>query len=146
MSPEKPNAGKPVQLSEGFIIMQFLNTIWVPKPAHPTENNLGSSTSPLETDALAETLDKHSDSSSAPICPKKPNVSLSGLRQPLCAQRWPCITLNWPAPTLGGPASAFWPSASVMLASMKHCVAPGCLFVALREPWLLLHHSLWLLR
>ena len=44
MSPEKPNVGKLVQLSKGFIIMQFLNTIWVPKPAHPTENNLGSST------------------------------------------------------------------------------------------------------
>jgi len=47
MSPEKPNAGKLVQLYEGFIILQFLNTIWVPKPAHPTKNNLGSSTSLL---------------------------------------------------------------------------------------------------
>ena len=47
MSLEKPNAGKPVQLYEGFIIMQFLNTILVPKPTHPTENNLGSSTSLL---------------------------------------------------------------------------------------------------
>jgi len=30
MSLEKPNAGKPVQLSEGFIIKQFYNTIWMP--------------------------------------------------------------------------------------------------------------------
>ena len=45
MSPEKPNAGKSVQLSEGFIIKQFQNTIWVPEMARPTENALGSSTS-----------------------------------------------------------------------------------------------------
>jgi len=44
MSLKKLNARKSVQLSEGFIIMQFLNTIWVPKLAHPTENNLNSST------------------------------------------------------------------------------------------------------
>lgn len=61
VSLENPNAGKPMQLSEGFNIMQFLNTIWVLKPAHPTENNLGSSTSQLETDVPAETPDKHSD-------------------------------------------------------------------------------------
>jgi len=45
MSPEKPNAGKLVQLSEGFIIKQFHNTILVPEIAHPTENALGSITS-----------------------------------------------------------------------------------------------------
>jgi hypothetical protein len=27
ISPEKPNAGKPVQLSEGFLIKQFQSTI-----------------------------------------------------------------------------------------------------------------------
>ena len=27
MSPEKPNAGKPVQRSEGFLIKQYQNTI-----------------------------------------------------------------------------------------------------------------------
>ena len=77
MSPEKPNAGKLVQLFKGFIVMQFLNKIWVPKPAHPIENNLGSSTSPLETDASAETPDKHSGSSLAPIRPTKTPMSTS---------------------------------------------------------------------
>jgi len=63
MSPEKPNAGKPMQLSEGFIIMQFLNTIWVLKLAHSTENNLDNSASQSKTSIPAKTLDKHFDSS-----------------------------------------------------------------------------------
>ena len=50
MFSKKPNAGKPVQRSEGFIIKQFQNTIWVPEMAHPTENALDSSTSQSETD------------------------------------------------------------------------------------------------
>ena len=50
MSPEKPNAGKLVQLSEGFFIKKFQGTIWVPNPAYPTENALGSSTSQSEID------------------------------------------------------------------------------------------------
>ena len=54
-----------------------------------------------------------------------------------------CVNLFLPN---ASPASAFWPSASAMLASLKHYAAPDCLYVALCEPWLLLHHSLWLLR
>jgi len=38
-----------------LFIKQFQNTIWVPNLAHPTEKNLGSSTSPSETYASAET-------------------------------------------------------------------------------------------
>ena len=53
-----------------------------------------------------------------------------------------CINLSFPS---AGPTLAFWPSASATLASLKQCAAPSCLCVALHEPWLLLHHSLWLL-
>jgi len=45
---------------EGFIIMQFQNTTWVPEMAHPIENTLGSSTSQWETDILAKLLDERS--------------------------------------------------------------------------------------
>ena len=86
MSSEKPNAGKSVHLSEGFLIKQFQSTIWVPNLAYPTENFLGSSTSQSETNVRAKTPDKPSDSSSAPICPRNPSVCLFGLRQPLSAQ------------------------------------------------------------
>jgi len=95
---------------------------------------------------MVETLDNPSSSSSAPFCPRNPNVCLSGLRQPLSTQHWPCVTLNGSASALGGPTSAFWPSASAMLASLKHCATPSCLCVALCEPWLLLRHSPQLLR
>ena len=44
MSPEKPNVGKPVQLSEGFLIKQYQSIIWVSKLAYPTKNFLGSNT------------------------------------------------------------------------------------------------------
>jgi len=74
MFPEKPNVGKLVQLSECFLIKQFQSTIWVPNPAYPTENFLGSRTSQFETNVLAETQDKPSDSSSAPICARNPSV------------------------------------------------------------------------
>jgi len=80
MSSEKPNAGKPVQRFEGFLIKQFQSTIWVPNPAYPTENFFGSSTSQSETNVPVETTDKSSGSSSAPICPRNPSVCLSGLR------------------------------------------------------------------
>ena len=69
MSPEKPNAGKPVQLSKGFLIKQYQSTIWVPKLAYPTKNFLGSNTSLFQTNLLAETLDNPSGSYSAPIYP-----------------------------------------------------------------------------
>ena len=65
MSSEKPNVGKPVQLSEGFLIKQYQSTIWVSKLAYPTENFLGSNTSQFLTNLLAETLDNPSDSYSA---------------------------------------------------------------------------------
>jgi len=138
-SPEKPNVGKSVQLSEGFLIKQFQSTIWVPNPANPTENSLGSNTSQSETNVSTETPDKPFDSSSASIRPRNPSVCLSGLRQPLSTQCWPCITLNRPVSASEGPAST-------TLASLKHCATPDCLGMALREPWLLLRHSLWLLR
>jgi len=113
---------------------------------NPMENALGSSTSQSETNVPLETSDKPSDNSSAPIFPRNPNVCLFGLCQPLSAQRWPCVTLNRCASASGSSALAFWPSLSATLASLKHCAAPGCLCVALREPWLLLRHFLWLLR
>jgi len=69
VSPEKPNVGKPVQLSEGFLIKQYQSTIWVPNLAYPTENFLGINTSQFETNFLAETRDNSFGSSSAPICP-----------------------------------------------------------------------------
>ena len=50
---------------EGFIIMQFQNTTWVPEMAHPTENPLSSSTSQSETDILAKSLDERSQSNNA---------------------------------------------------------------------------------
>lgn len=112
MSPKKPNVGKLVQLSEGFIIKQYQSIIWVPKLAYPIENFLGSNTSHSETYFLPETPDNPSSSSSSPIYPRNPSVCLSGLRQPLSAQHWPCITLNGSASTLGGLSSAFWPYAS----------------------------------
>ena len=74
MSPEKPNVGKPVQLSEGFLIKQYQSTIWVPKLAYPTENFLSSNTSPFLTNLLGETPDNPSDSYSAPIYPRNPIV------------------------------------------------------------------------
>ena len=54
MSLEKPNAGKPVQLSKGSIIKQFQNTIWVPEMAHPTKNALSNSTSQSKADIPTE--------------------------------------------------------------------------------------------
>ena len=36
MSLEKPNVGKLVQLSEGFLIKQYQSTIWVSTLAYPT--------------------------------------------------------------------------------------------------------------
>ena len=62
---KKPNVGKSMQLSEGFLIKQYQSTIWVPKLAYPTKNFLGSNTSQFLTNLLAETLDKPSDNNSA---------------------------------------------------------------------------------
>ena len=69
MSLKKPNVGKPVQLSEGFLIKQYQSTIWVSKLAYPTENFIGSNTSQFLTNLLAETPDNPFDSYSAHICP-----------------------------------------------------------------------------
>jgi len=93
MSPEKPNAGKLVQLYEGFPIKKFQSTIWVPNLAYQIQNFLTSSTSQSETNVLAEILDKTSGKSSAPICHRIPNVYVSGLYQPLFSQRWPYVSL-----------------------------------------------------
>jgi len=87
MSPEKPNVGKPVQLFEGFLIKQYQSTIWVLKLAYPTENFLGSNTYQFLTNHLVEILDNPSGSYSAQICSRNPNISLSGLCQPLLSQR-----------------------------------------------------------
>jgi len=51
--------------SEGFIIMQFQNTTWVPEMAHPIENALGSSTSQSETDILTKSQDERSHNNNA---------------------------------------------------------------------------------
>ena len=89
MSPEKPNAGTKVQLSEGFITKQIQNTIWVPEMAHPTENALGSSTSQSETDINPNLLHENLPASASRV-----RVSLSGPafapRQPI----WPSISLS----------------------------------------------------
>ena len=106
MSLEKPNVGKSVQLSEGFLIKQYQSTIWVPKLAYPTENFLGKNTSQFLTNLLVETPDNPSDSYSAPICPRNTSVcpiwtALDSpspalpLRQPILAYvspRRPCIS------------------------------------------------------
>jgi len=100
MSAEKPNVGKLVQLSDGFLMKQYQSTIWVLNPAYPTENFLGSNTSQFETNVPAETLDKPSGSSSVPTCPRNPSVCLSEPRQPLSAQRWPCVSVRRPCVSL----------------------------------------------
>ena len=105
MSLEKPNAGKPVQLSKGFLIKQYQSKIWVPKLAYPTENFLSSNTSLFQTNLLAETPDNPSGSYSAQSTPETLASAQSGLCQPLLAQRWPCISLSWPTSFPGGPAS-----------------------------------------
>ena len=69
ISPEKPNAGKLVQRSEGFLIKQYQSTIWVSKLAYPTENFLSSNTSLFQTNLLHETPYNPSGSYSAPIYP-----------------------------------------------------------------------------
>jgi len=77
VSTKKPNARKPMQLSEGFLIKQYQSTIWVSKLAYPTENFLGNNTSQFLTNLLAETSDNPFDSSSAPIFPRNPSISVS---------------------------------------------------------------------
>ena len=77
MSPEKPNVRKLVQLFGGFLIKQYQSTIWVPNPAYPRENFLGSNTSQFLTNLLAETPDNPSGSYSAQIYPRNPSVNLS---------------------------------------------------------------------
>ena len=92
---EKPNVGKLVHLSEGFIIMQFMNTIWVPKLAHPIENNPDSNTYQWDTDVLAKTPDNHFDSFIGTIRPMKPQRqplgTTSALLGPTFAQRHSCL-------------------------------------------------------
>jgi len=60
MSLEKPNVGKPMQLSEGFLIKQHQSTIWVLKLSYSKYNFLGINTSHFLTNLLAETLDNPS--------------------------------------------------------------------------------------
>jgi len=69
MSLEKPNAGRPVQLSKGFLIKQYQSTIWVPKLDYPIENFLSSNTSLFQTNLLPKTPDNPSGSYSTPIYP-----------------------------------------------------------------------------
>ena len=106
MSPEKHNAGKSMQLSEGFLIEQYLSTIWVSKLAYPTENFLSSYTSQFERNLPAETPENPSSSSSAQNCSATPASAQSALRQPLLAQRWPCVSLSRLVSAPGGPALA----------------------------------------
>ena len=96
MSPEKPNAGKPVQLSEGFLIKQYQSTIWVPKLAYPTENFLSSYTSQFERNLLAETPENPSGSSSAQNCSATPTSAQSILRQALSFSRWSYVSPKRP--------------------------------------------------
>jgi len=118
MSPEKTNAGKPVQLSKGFIVKQFQNTIWVPEMAHPTENALDSSTSQSEKD-ISPNL-PHEISQRQP-----PRFALASL-----AQRLPNISLSSPTLASMGFGSVFGASMSPTLALLRVCAAPGCLYVA----------------
>jgi len=94
MSPEKPNAGKQVRLSKGFLIKQYQSTIWVPKLAYPTNNFLSSYTSQFERNLLAEAPENPSSSSSARNCSATPASAQTGLRQPLSISCWPCIILS----------------------------------------------------
>ena len=87
LSSKKPNVGKPVQLSEGFLIKQYQSTIWVPKLAYPTENFLSSYTSQFERNLLDETSENPSGSFSAQNCSATLASAQTGLRQPLSVPR-----------------------------------------------------------
>jgi len=130
MSSEKPNVGKPVQLSEGFLIKQYQSTIWVPKLAYPIENFLSSYTSQFERNLLAETPENPSDNSSTQNYSAIPASAQSGLHQRLSVSHWPCVSLSWPASAPGGPVPAFWASTSNTLASLMFCAALGYLCVS----------------
>jgi len=99
MSPEKPNTGKLVQLSEGFLIKQYQSTIWVSKLAYPT-NFLSSNTSRFLTNLLVETPDNPSGSYSAPICPRNPSICLiwtaSAFPSPTLALHQPILACDSP--------------------------------------------------
>ena len=128
MSPEKPNVGKPVQLSEGFLIKQYQSTIWVPKLAYPTNNFLGSNTSQFLTNLLAKTSDNPSGSYSAPICPRNPSVCpFWTASAPLC----PTLALRHPK----------W----VCVNLLALCVNNAGLSEALRSSQLPLHGPVWAL-
>jgi len=136
MSPEKPNAGKPVQLSEGFLIKQYQSIIRVPKLAYPTENFLNIYTSQFERNLLAETPENPFGSSSAQNCSATP-IAQSALRQPLSVSHWPSVILSRPMSAPGGFVSPLGAFASVALAPLVLCATLGCLCVALHEPcWL----------
>lgn len=135
MSLEKPNAGKPVELSEGFLIKQYHGTILLLKLAYPTENLFSSNTSRFLTNLLAEILDNPFGSYSTPICPRNPSVcpiwtvSASpspalALRQPQEAPRQlsePLRQLRWP----------LWCSTQHLTTSTWPCVNTGCSCVSL---------------
>ena len=139
MSTEKPNAGKPVQLSKGFLIKQFQSTIWVPNPTYPTENALDSSTSPrkqifrlnnhrmndITTTTAASTPLHHSDrdcvtlpNSPAPSLPHEilPVLPLSPASALLASMSTSGASASAPKPfashTLASPGSAQLPTAS----------------------------------
>ena len=131
MSPEKPNAGKPVQRSEGLIYYAVSEYNLGTKSGSPNREKI-SAVAPLysEADIPVETPDKHSGNSNLPHetpAPASlwPSVSPSSLwlgpRQPLealcqsfCPLRHPC-----------------WPSKALRSS-----------WLALHEPWLALREPL----
>ena len=105
MSPEKPNAGKPVQLAlEGFIIMQNLNTTisghqtWLALQSKSRQQYLFHS----ETENIADSHPQMGFTEFEPfLAHRKPQrcssalcISLTGLRQPLRCSRRVWVTLS----------------------------------------------------
>ena len=110
MSLEKPNAGKLVQLSEGFIIKQFQNTIWVPEMAHPTENSLGSSTSQSETN-ISPNL-PHEISQRQPLGSASASLAQRQPLEPMRLPRWPSSgSVQLLAASVWPPTASAWPLA-----------------------------------
>ena len=139
MSLEKPNVGKPVQLSEGFLIKQYQSTIWVPKLAYPTKNFLGSqflTNLSVETPIILLAATQHNSA------PKTPTVaSLRMASAPLCLTQ----ALRHPKWVYVSPRRPCVSSLSLCVSDAGPSGALRNTSLHLREHWLLLRLSLWLL-
>ena len=117
MSPEKPNAGKPMQLSEGFAIKHY-----------PIENFLSSYASQFERNLLAETPENPSSNTSAQNYSYNPNICpIWAMPAPLCltlALRQPQDALRQLSGPLRQTRWPLWCFVQHLAASAWHCVSP----------------------